>query len=297
MVTTKYLRSKIKTTKSLQKIISALEFSSTSKLQRLKNQTLYFKEFFYEFLYVVEYVQKQIDIFDTSFQEVATSKKRLLVVITSDKGLCGGLNTNILKRVVHSYGTRKEMVDIIAIGKKGKEFFQRNGRNVVASLSLRDKVSSGELVELYEYLRKALDQKQYSRVKVYFNFFKNTLLQVPVRFHLFPMNQETLDEFVKEVEMKSPLNRRRYHELMIEPDVETYKQHMVQNILENMIYYTVLNAKTSEHAARMLAMKSSKDNCVELEAQLRRAYNKTRQGKITQEISEIVGTKLALEGK
>ncbi|MDR0281803.1 MAG: F0F1 ATP synthase subunit gamma [Candidatus Peribacteria bacterium] len=205
------------------------------------------------------------------------------------------MNTNLFKRILQSYGTRKDKVDILAIGKKGKEFFERNGRNVIASLQIKDKIIAGELVELYNFLRNATNEKQYSRIKIYFNFFKNALVQRPTRFSLFPLNQENLDAFNEEIELKNPINRREYREMIIEPDEETYKENIIQEIIENMIYYSVLNAKMSEHAARMIAMKNSKDNCKELETNLNSTYNKSRQMKITQEISEIVGTKSAIE--
>jgi F-type H+-transporting ATPase subunit gamma len=126
MSNTKQLKSKIKTVQNLQKIIGALEVASTSKLQKIKNQTAFFKEFFYEFLHVLNYVQKQVNIWDSEVLSIEPDGKRLLMVITSDKGLAGGINGNLLKRVVNSYGTRKDKVDIIAIGKKGEEFFTKN---------------------------------------------------------------------------------------------------------------------------------------------------------------------------
>jgi F-type H+-transporting ATPase subunit gamma len=139
---TKQLKSKIKTIQNLPKIIGALEVASTSKLQKIKNQTAFFKEFFYEFLHILNYVQKQINIWDSEVLEVEPDGKRLLMVITTDKGLAGGINTNLLKRVVNSYGSHKDKVDVIAIGKKGEEFLLKNGRNVVASLHPKDKITS-----------------------------------------------------------------------------------------------------------------------------------------------------------
>jgi F-type H+-transporting ATPase subunit gamma len=102
---------------------------------------------------------------------------------------------------------------------------------------------------------------------------------------------ETLEEFIREIELKNPVNRTEYKEMMIEPDLETYRHHLIQYLIENMLYYTILNAKISEHASRMIAMKHSKDNCTDLESSLTSLYNKSRQMKITQEISEIVSTK------
>ena len=296
MLNTKQLKAKIKTTQNLQKIIGALEVSSTSKLQKIKNQTAFFKEFFYEFLHVLDYLENQIDIFESDLFNVDEKQKRLLMVITSDKGFAGGINSNLLKRVVKSYGERKDNVDIIAIGKKGEDFFLKNGRNVVASLQLKDKITSWALVELYTFLRKALDKKQYYRVKIYFNFYKNSLVQRPTRFSLFPLTPATIAEFIQEIELKNPVNRTAFRELFIEPDEDTYRDQIIEFLIENMLYYSILNAKTSEYAARMIAMKNSKDNCIDLQDQLTSAYNKSRQMKITQEISEIVSTKAAIEG-
>jgi F-type H+-transporting ATPase subunit gamma len=166
---------------------------------------------------------------------------------------------------------------------------------VVASLQLKDTISSGELVELYEYLWKAIYDKQYSKVKLYFNLYKNSLIQRPARITLFPLMPETLEEFVREIELKNPVNRAEFREMFIEPDLETYREHLIQYVIENMLYYSILNAKTSEHASRMIAMKHSKDNCADLGNSLTSLYNKSRQMKITQEISEIVSTTAAIE--
>jgi F-type H+-transporting ATPase subunit gamma len=271
--------------------------ASTAKLQRLKQQTVFFKYFFYEFLHVLNYVQKQINLRDSNILDTYPDGKRLLMVITTDKGLAGGINTNLLKRIDHSYGQRKEKADIIAIGKKGEEFFLKNGWNVLAALHPKDKITSGELVELYEYLWSAIYEKKYSKVKIYFNFYKNSLTQRPARITLFPLMPETLEEFIREIELKHPVNRKEFKELLIEPDIETYRDHIIQYLIENILYYTILNAKISEHASRMVAMKHSKDNCSDLEIRLTSVYNTTRQRKVTQEISEIVSTKSVLENR
>jgi F-type H+-transporting ATPase subunit gamma len=96
---------------------------------------------------------------------------------------------------------------------------------------------------------------------MYFNFYKNSLIQRPTRFTLFPLTQETLGEFIKEIELKNPVNKAELREMFIEPDIEIYRDHIIQYLIENMLYYSILNAKTSEHASRMIAMKHSKDNC------------------------------------
>jgi F-type H+-transporting ATPase subunit gamma len=292
---TKQLRSKIKTLRNLQNIIGALEIASTSKLQKLKTQTAFFKTFFHEFLQVIDRIEKHLDLRDSSILDVYPDGKRLILVITSDTGLAGGLNTNLFKRVDIAYGQRKEKADVIAIGMKGKEYFEKHGRNVVGSLQIKDRITAGSLIELYEYLRDAVYDKKYSKIKIYFNFYKNTLIQRPARVTLFPLTEETLKEFIQEIELKYPTNRKASSEMIIEPNEAEYRDHLLQYLIETMLYYVILNAKISEYASRMIAMKKSKDNCTDLTENLTRLYNKSRQTKITQEITEIVSSKASIE--
>ncbi len=250
-----------------------------------------------EFLRVLEALKEHINIFDS--HEHQENGRRLIVVVSSDKWLCGWINTKLLKHIAQKYqdANLKQDVDIIAIGKKALEFFVRDGRNVVASVPLKDDFDERDLQSVYIYLRDAISHKQYSKIKIYFNFFKNIVTQIPLRFKLYPLDQESFASFLKDLDIAADttLSFKQHTDLVIEPDIDQFKKNLIQELTEMIIYHAALHNKTGEHAARMLAMKNAKDNCVEIIGWLQLIYNKTRQSKITQEISEIVSAKLAIE--
>ena len=296
MANTKQIRTKIKSVKNLQKIIKALEIVSTVKLQKLKGVIGSYRAFMESFLEVLKEVRKEVNIFDFDEKTWNPNGRRLLIVVTSDRGLCWAINSRIFKRMEKNYGNAKDNVDVFVVGKRGLEYFVRNGRNVVGSATISDKVFLWEVKPISAFIRQALEEKKYAKIKIYFNFFKNTMIQMSTRFKLYPLDEESFETFLQntglEVDLLESIEKKY---LMIEPDIESFKFDFLQVLIRNIIYSAVLNNKTSEHAARMLAMKNAKDNSVEVLNQLNLLYNKTRQAKITQEISEIVSAKVAIE--
>ena len=296
MANTKQIRTKIKSVKNLQKIIKALEIVSTVKLQKLKGVIGSYRAFMESFLEVLKEVRKEVNIFDFDEKTWNPNGRRLLIVVTSDRGLCWAINSRIFKRMEKNYGNAKDNVDIFVVGKRGLEYFVRNGRNVVGSATISDKVFLWEVKPISAFIRQALEEKKYAKIKIYFNFFKNTMMQMSTRFKLYPLDEESFETFLQntglEVDLLESIEKKY---LMIEPDIESFKFDFLQVLIRNIIYSAVLNNKTSEHAARMLAMKNAKDNSLAVLNQLNLLYNKTRQAKITQEISEIVSAKVAIE--
>lgn len=296
MANTKQIRTKIKSVKNLQKIIKALEIVSTVKLQKLKGVIGSYRAFMESFLEVLKEVRKEVNIFDFDGKTWNPNGRRLLIVVTSDRGLCWAINSRIFKRMEKNYGNAKDNVDIFVVGKRGLEYFVRNGRNVVGSAMISDKVFLREVKPISVFIRQALEEKKYAKIKIYFNFFKNTMIQMSTRFKLYPLDEESFETFLQntglEVDLLESIEKKY---LMVEPDIETFKFDFLQVLIRNIIYSAVLNNKTSEHAARMLAMKNAKDNSLAVLNQLNLLYNKTRQAKITQEISEIVSAKVAIE--
>ncbi len=140
MANTKQVRTKIKSVKNLQKIIKALEIVSTVKLQKLKEVIGSYKEFMQSFLEVLKIVRKEMNIFDFDEKAWDPTWKRLLIVVTSDRGLCGAINSKIFRRMEKNYGQAKDNVEVFVVGKKGLEYFVRNGWNVVGSAMISDKV-------------------------------------------------------------------------------------------------------------------------------------------------------------
>lgn len=199
MANTKQVRTKIKSVKNLQKIIKALEIVSTVKLQKLKGVIGSYKEFMQSFLEVLKIVRKEMNIFDFDEKTWNPQGRRLLIVVTSDRGLCGAINSRIFRRMEKNYGAAKENVDIFVVGKKGLEYFVRNNWNVVGSAMISDKVLLAEVKPISAFIRQALEEKKYAKIKIYFNFFKNTMTQVSTRFKLYPLDEESFDAFLENV--------------------------------------------------------------------------------------------------
>ena len=296
MANTRQLRTQIKSLKSLQKILKALEVVSTIKLQKLKKKTEILRDFFIDFLNVLQALEGQINIFDFDKRNRDEQGRRLIILISSDKWLCGSINSRLTKHLVGKYTERKDKVDIFVVGKKWLDFFVRDGWNIVWSLQLNDNFTEDQLAPLYAYIKKSLAEKKYAKIKVYFNYFKTTITQVPLRFKIFPLDKESFDSFLKDIDITlEKIHTPWTQALAIEPSKSLLKEKLIQETIKYITYSAVVQNKTGEHASRMLAVKNAKDNSWEIIRSINTLYNKVRQGKITQEISEIWNAKAALE--
>lgn len=292
----KQIKWKIKIVSNLQKIMKAMEIVSTIKLQKSKENVQHFNDFMMTFLNVLQIVQNRIDIFNIDKRKRDSWWRRLLIVVTSDKWLCWSINSKLLKIVQQKYSHIKYKTDVIAIWKKWLEFFVRNWRNIVGNAHIKDSFSQDDLKWVFSFLKDAIENQKYAKIKVFFNYFKNTVVQIPTRFKVYPLDKESFDKFLFDINMKlENIKTTENKYLMIEPDKYNYQKNLVQILIESITYAAVLQNKAWEHASRMIAMKNAKDNCNSLNKALSIVYNKNRQAKITQEISEIVSAKIAIE--
>ncbi len=296
MSSTRQLRTQIKSLKSLQKILKALEIVSTIKLQKMKKKTELLRDFLIDFLNVLQSVGWDINLFDFDKKSRDPDWRRLIILVSTDKWLCWPITSKLTKHLSTKYAERKEKVDIFVIWKKWLEFFVRDGWNIVGSLQLKDDFKEEELIPLYTYIKKSLEEKKYSKIKIYFNYFKTTMLQVPLRFKLFPLDKESFDMFLQDIDVKfDKIKKPKINALLTEPSKEFLVQKLIQESIKYIVYSAVIQNKTWEHASRMLAMKSAKDNSWDIIKNVSIKYNKVRQSKITQEISEIWNAKMAIE--
>ena len=296
MANLKQVRTRIKSVKNLQKIVKALEIVSTVKLQKLKWVIVSYKDFMQSFLEVLKVVIKEVNLFDFDEKSWDPKWRRLLIVVTWDKWLCWSINSRIFKRMEKNYWQAKDNVDIFVIWKKWVEYFVRNWWNVVGSAIISDKVLLAEINPISAFIKEALEAKKYSKIKVYFNFYKTTMNQVLTRFKLYPLDEESFESFLENLWLKMDLLEDiddKY--LMVEPDIDTFRFDFMHLLIRTIIFSAVVHNKTTEYAARMMAMKNAKDNCNDLLVNLNLLYNKTRQYKITQEITEIVSASTAID--
>ncbi|GHW02853.1 ATP synthase gamma chain [candidate division SR1 bacterium] len=278
----KQIKNQLKSTRTLQKILGAMELASSIKLQSLTAQTRSFKRFFKDFIQVVVSLQPHLHIQDKN-HFVIDQKKKLILVISTEKGLVGSLNSKLFDIIESRYKEGKDRVDLMTIGYKGEVFFRKNQRNIVASFPLKDKINAEYLVNLYKFLEVALKDQTYSKIKIYFNHSKNAFSQSPARLTLSPLSQETLKLFLHEINIPYP-DIQVNDELIIEPNIEAYRKNTIQYVIENLVYYCILDSKISENSARFALMKLANQNNQEKEKKLTTDYNKARQDKITQDL-------------
>lgn len=291
----KQIKGKIKSVQNLWKITKALEIVATVKLQKMKHSTEIYKSFMEDFLRILNAVKSQINIFENDQNIINKDWKRLLIVMTSDKWLCGPINSKLLKHIYGKYNSIKQNVDVFCIWKKWLDYFSRLNFNIVWSIQLKDNFEKNDLQVVNKYIEESIQLKKYAKMKVYFNYFKNTISQIPIRFKIFPLDQESFDAFVKDIWLKlDDITLEEHKEMMIEPNKEEYKKELIKQMVANIIYWAALQNKTGEFASKMIAMKSAKDNSIQVNDSLTIQYNKTRQWIITQEISEIVSAKVAI---
>ncbi len=212
-------------------------------------------------------------------------KTRGVLLITSDKGLCGPLNANLFKLVTEI----KTPVKFYSIGRKGTQFLARTKRDLVADFPVQDRVPFGEVKTAVEFITQQYLDGVIDTVEVIFPRFKNTLVQEPVIRPVLPL--DNLREFLESLQRHAgviaaeEINRNQPFEF--EPDAKTVLSALLPFYVSREIYQFVLLARASEHSARMVAMKTAKDNATSLVGELTLQYNKARQAAITQEIVEI----------
>ena len=295
MANAKAIKAKIKSIWNIKKITSALEIVSTVKLQKVKERAENFKDYMTEFLYILD----MVDLWKILWQkEDIKSENSLIVVVSTEKWLCGSLNSKLFKKIYDETNEDKENIDVLCIWKKALEFFTRMWYNVIWTENLKDNFEEKDLNTIKWVISKSIDEKKYKDIKVYYNYFKNTMTQIPSWLQIFPLEKENFEEFAKIIELDiSSITINEFNwDIIIEPSESDYYEFVYKKFISDMIYGAVLENKAWEHASRMIAMKNAKDNSIDLQKTLTVKYNKQRQAAVTQEISEIVGAKSAMEG-
>jgi F-type H+-transporting ATPase subunit gamma len=218
-------------------------------------------------------------------------KTRGILLITTDKGLCGPLNSNLFKLV----SDIKDPAKFVVSGRKGAQFLARSKRDVVADFGIHDKVPFAEIKVIGDYMIDLFLQGEIDTIEVIFPRFKNTLVQEPIHRPILPL--ESLCEFVATLsddQNAGETKPRADDRLMIfEPDAQTVLEALLPFYVNRYLYQLALSTKASEHSARMVAMKTAKDNASNLLDDLTLQYNKARQAAITQEILEIAAAQFA----
>ena len=273
---------KIRSVENTKKVTSALEMVSASKIRKSQDLMKESRPYARMMSRVIGHLGKANPEYRHPFTiKHADVKKVGYIVISSDRGLCGGLNNNLFKKMLADMGEwQKKDVDItlVALGKKAIAYFKNINVEVMAVASdLGEKPQIEDLIGSIRPLLEEYREQKVDRVYLVHNDFINTMVQEPVIEQLLPL-PPTDDQEVRDI-----------WDYIYEPDAETLLNSVMVRYIEALVYQGVLENLASEHAARMIAMKSATDNAGDLIDELNLVYNKARQAAITQEISEIVG--------
>jgi F-type H+-transporting ATPase subunit gamma len=283
MASAKEIRTKIASIKNTQKITRAMEMVAASKMRKTQERMRASKPYATKIYSVVEHVARSSSEYHHPFMDVRETKRVGLIVVTSDRGLCGGLNANLLRETIlclHRWHAAGIEVDLCVIGRKGQSYFRRVGGRVLATVdNLGDTPAIKDLIGSVKVMIDAFYDGQIDSLHVVSNEFVNTMTQTPVVKPLLPLPKSEADD-----------KQMGHHwDYIYEPDAKELLDELFERYIELQVYQAVVENIACEQAAKMIAMKSATDNAGELIKQFQLAYNKARQAAITQELAEIVG--------
>ena len=293
MASAKEIKRKIWSIKNTGKITKAMELISTVKMKKAQDLALEKKDFVLEMLKIFLRVEGFLEDFPL-FNE-GKWDKTLALIVTSNKGLCGGYNVNVMKKVNSYVKETGEELEYIAVGKKAANFVARTGNKLIADFSedFTDNIEPLFTKNISKLMRDEFLSGKYNKVVVFYNHYVNTIKQIPVAKTQLPIDSEgikdylmhTLEDYVDlEKEIKNLDDTYSYD---LEPTPEKLANEIIPMILDMIFYDTLLVAKASEHSSRMIAMKNAKDSAKKIADGLTLKYNKARQAIITREVSEI----------
>ncbi|KTD66356.1 F0F1 ATP synthase subunit gamma [Legionella spiritensis] len=288
MAGAKEIRSKIASIKNTQKITRAMEMVAASKMRKTQDRMKASKPYATKIYEVVEHLARANSEYHHPFMTTREIKRIGLIVVTTDRGLCGGLNANLLResiRTVHQWQEQGKEVDLCVLGRKGQAFFKRFGGRVVASADqLGDKPGISDLIGVVKVMLDAFYHGEIDALHIVYNEFVNTMTQRPNIKQLLPLPVSDKDS--KEL--------GHHWDYIYEPDAKELLDGLLERYIELQVYQAVVENIACEQAAKMIAMKSATDNAGDLIKEFQLAYNKARQAAITQELAEIVGGASAL---
>jgi len=299
MASGREIKTKIKSTQNMRKVTRALEMVSAAKIRRAQDMMKASRPYSRSMRKVIAHVAQASTDFSHPFLTQRDDVARVgYIVVSTDRGLCGGLNSNLFRRLLPSiveWQNKGVEVDVVAIGQKAISFFRRlKGINLIGSVShLGEKPKLEQLVGVIKVMMDAYTSNGLDRVFLAYNDFVNTMTQKPTINALLPLPLVAVEMEAHQAAGESAyagvkLEQSHDWDYIYEPDAQTVLEHVLGRYIESVVYQASLENLASEHAARMVAMKSASDNANKVIGELTLIYNKARQAAITQEISEIV---------
>ena len=290
MATGKEIRGQIKSFENTKKITKAMEMVSVSKMRKAQDRMRAARPYSDKIRNIAANLSKANPEYVHTFMKPNDGKVAGFIVVTTDKGLCGGLNTNVLRAVtvkLRELQGQGVSAEAVAIGNKGLGFLNRIGAKVVSHVTqLGDRPHLEKLIGPVKVLLDAYAEGRINAVYLSYTKFINTVKQEPVVEQLLPLKADAL---------KADAGQHSW-DYIYEPDAQSVIDELLVRYVESLIYQAVAENMASEHSARMVAMKAATDNAGNVIGELKLVYNKTRQAAITKELSEIVSGAAAISG-
>lgn len=266
------------------KITSAMKMVSAAKLKKAQDAITRMRPYASKLTEILQKASSTLDNADNAYGEVREGNRVKLVVITSNRGLCGAFNSSVVKKAKNYMDENPAEYSIMSVGKKAGDAFKYDGRFQGTDISLWDDITFENAKVFAEGLMEGYLNNEFDKVVLVYNAFRNAAVQEPTAEQFLPIQMESTEEVSDTTEY------------IYEPSKEEILQDLIPNSLKTQFFAALLDAHASEHGARMTAMHKATDNAKSLQNDLKLEYNKARQAAITNEILEIVGGADALAG-
>lgn len=279
MANAKEIRTKIKSIQSTQKITRAMEMVAASKMKKAQDRMRSSRPYYEQIKYVIENISEGRLEYVHPYTINREINRVGYIIISTDKGLCGGLNINLFKKVLHEmsvFQNNNIEIDVCLIGNKASSFFNRIGSNITARITnLGDRPVASDFLGIIKLMLKSYDENKIDRLYLVYNKFINSMTQNPKIDMILPV-------------LSSTDNDKIYWDYIYEPSAQLLLESLLKRYIESIVYQGLVENIACEQASRMVAMKSASDNAEDLIDEFKLMYNKARQSAITQELSEIV---------
>ena len=291
MAGTKEIKRRIKSVKNTKKITKAMELVSASKMKRAISATLASRAYAGYSWEVLQSLSNYVEESSNPLLQTREVKKTLVVLITSNRSLCGGYNSQVTRKTISFLREHEgDDIDFVSIGSKGEASLRRIGQNIIASFNdISEKPKLSDIYPIADFIIDVYKKAQYDKVAIAYTDFVSALTQTPRIHTLLPVKRDELKEEIAEIgkNKEQTVAENSKVDYTFEPNYETLMSMIVEKIARMRVFQMILESSASEHSARMLAMKNASDAAGEMIDELTLAFNKARQGSITQEISEI----------
>ena len=284
MANLKEIRNRISSVSSTMQITSAMKMVSAAKLKKAQDAITAMRPYSDKLTQMLVNLSSSVD-FENVYPSPRKVKNKLVVCITSNRGLCGAFNSNVIKKCTEIANSSDESVSFLCIGKKGADILSKNYNVIQTNNEIFDDLTFENISAIAEKLMSIFLNKEFDSVQIVYNKFKNAATQIVIQEQYLPIENNDSENDQKESS-----------DYIFEPSQVEIISELIPKSLKTQLYKSIRDSYASEHGARMTAMHKATDNATELRDQLKLTYNKARQAAITNEILEIVGGAEALNG-